>query len=914
MSNANVGKVFNMTGGNGGGGTLKLETLTITKQPNKTVYKSGESFDPTGMIVTAGYGYGLTSDVTGYSVSPQILTDGVTEVTITYTEGRVTKTAMVSVTVEKVLVSIAVTTNPSKMAYSYLESFDPAGMVVTATYSDESTEEVSGYTYPETAFSTLGQQAVELSYAYEGVTKTTSLNVTVNPIEVAVPVQNGMPVYDGTAKTPSWTGYDSVKMTMSGETNGVNAGTYTAKFVLGYGYVFPGNQDEAEVEWTIDRATIASLPSQSNVLAANGTPQTPTWDGYDVTQLTIGGDRFGTDAGNYTATFTPTANYKWWDGSTEAKEVTWTITSVIVSIPVQSGSLTYTGAPQTPEWDNFDQENSSVSVTPQTNAGTHSATFTLLTGMWSDGTTGKKTVNWTIGRASIPAVPQQSGSLKYDGNPKTPSWDTNYDSNKMTVSVEAQINAGTGYTASFTPDSNHQWWDGSVGAKTATWTIGKGDQVVSVSPQSVTLNTSTRSAKFTVTRKGDGVISATSGNPSVATIGGINQQTGEVTVNSVNDTTGTAVITVKVAAGTNYLAGADKEVQVNAQFVTIYGVEWDWTSGGSTKGTRTDGAAGFSDPNPAVNNGSGSSPFDNLYPWSGMVKETRAGGVMVKEPKYWYKWTKTGKKLKLQIADGPVEGFHVDPVNMDRGDGLGELDFSYIGRYHCASGTYKSETNKAQQVNITRSGARSSIHNLGANIWQMDFAQMWYVGMLFLVEFADWNGQTAIGYGCSSGNSKQNNGRTDSMQYHTGTTAANRTTYGFTQYRNIEGWWDNVYDWMDGCYYNSNGLNVIKNPAQFSDSANGVLVGKPVAGYPSDFTIPTQDGLEWALFPSAANGSQTTYVPDNWDYYGGDPCLYHGGGYSQSLGHGPFCVGCNAASDTYSVIGCRLQERPPKAA
>ena len=914
MSNANVGKVFNMTGGNGGGGTLKLETLTITKQPNKTVYKSGESFDSTGMIVTAGYGYGLTSDVTGYSVSPQILTDGVTEVTITYTEGRVTKTAMVSVTVEKVLVSIAVTTNPSKMAYNYLESFDPAGMVVTATYSDESTEQVSGYTYPETAFSTLGQQAVELSYAYEGVTKTTSLNVTVNPIEVAVPVQNGMPVYDGTAKTPSWTGYDSVKMTMSGETNGVNAGTYTAKFILGYGYIFPGNQDEAEVEWTIDRATIASLPSQSNVLAANGTPQTPTWDGYDVTQLTIGGDRFGTDAGNYTATFTPTANYKWWDGSTEAKEVTWTITSVIVTIPVQSGSLTYTGAPQTPEWDNFDQENSSVSVTPQTNAGTHSATFTLLTGMWSDGTTGKKTVNWTIGRASIPAVPQQSGSLKYDGNPKTPSWDTNYDSNKMTVSVEAQINAGTGYTASFTPDSNHQWWDGSVGAKTATWTIGKGDQVVSVSPQSVTLNTSTRSAKFTVTRKGDGVISATSGNPSVATIGGINQQTGEVTVNSVNDTTGTAVITVKVAAGTNYLAGADKEVQVNAQFVTIYGVEWDWTSGGSTKGTRTDGAAGFSDPNPAVNNGSGSSPFDNLYPWSGMVKETRAGGVMVKEPKYWYKWTKTGKKLKLQIADGPVEGFHVDPVNMDRGDGLGELDFSYIGRYHCASGTYKSETNKAQQVNITRSGARSSIHNLGANIWQMDFAQMWYVGMLFLVEFADWNGQTAIGYGCSSGNSKQNNGRTDSMQYHTGTTAANRTTYGFTQYRNIEGWWDNVYDWMDGCYYNSNGLNVIKNPAQFSDSANGVLVGKPVAGYPSDFTIPTQDGLEWALFPSAANGSQTTYVPDYWYYSGSYPCLFHGGSYSQSLVHGPFYVSYNSASSTSSYIGCRLQERPPKAA
>ena len=80
----------------------------------------------------------------------------------------------------------------------------------------------------------------------------------------------------------------------------------------------------------------------------------------------------------------------------------------------------------------------------------------------------------------------------------------------------------------------------------------------------------------------------------------VNQITGEVTVNSVKDTTGTTTITVKVAEGGNYLAGADKQVQVKAQFVTIYGVEWDWTSSGSTKGKRTDGATGFGDPNPAV--------------------------------------------------------------------------------------------------------------------------------------------------------------------------------------------------------------------------------------------------------------------------------------------------------------------------
>ena len=370
---------------------------------------------------------------------------------------------------------------------------------------------------------------------------------------------------------------------------------------------------------------------------------------------------------------------------------------------------------------------------------------------------------------------------------------------------------------------------------------------------------------------------------------------------------GTDAVTVTFRWGEQTITTTQK-ITVTAR---IYGVERDWDNGNSTKGTRTDVSANFPEPSPAVNNGTGSSPFDDLMPWAGMVKETRAGGVEVKEPKYWFKWTKTGKKLKLQIADGPVEGFHVDPVNMDRGDGLGELDSSYIGRYHCVEG-WKSETNKAQKASITRSAARTGIHGLGANFWQMDFAQFWYIGMLFLVEFADWNGER-IGRGCSAVALKENNGITDAMQYHTGTTAANRDTFGFTQYRNIEGWWDNVYDWMDGCYYNSNGLNVIKNPNQFSDNANGVLVGKPTNGYPSDFIIPTREGFEWAVYPNAADGSDTTYVPDSWYFSDSNPCLAHGGSYGKNLNHGLFCIYYSSTSNASIIYGCRLQERPPKA-
>ena len=91
-------------------------------------------------------------------------------------------------------------------------------------------------------------------------------------------------------------------------------------------------------------------------------------------------------------------------------------------------------------------------------------------------------------------------------------------------------------------------------------------------------------------------------------------------------------------------------------------------------------------------------------------------------------------------------------------------------------------------------------------------------------------------------------------------------------------------------------------------------MGLPVSGYPKDFAIPTQSGLEWALYPSEAGGSTTTYVPDYWDFSGSYPCLFHGGGYSQSQNRGPFYVGYYSASDAGSGIGCRLQERPPKAA
>lgn len=385
----------------------------------------------------------------------------------------------------------------------------------------------------------------------------------------------------------------------------------------------------------------------------------------------------------------------------------------------------------------------------------------------------------------------------------------------------------------------------------------------------------------------------------------------DFTVTESGTYTITATKNGETAEDTATITADGQMVNVKLAYRHVYGVVWDGTS--TTVWSRTDEAASFVNPTPyragATNYGS---PFDNLYPWSGMVRVTDAvAGELVAIPKFWYKWTKSGNSLKLQIADKETDGFHVSPAHADRGDGKGERDIVYIGRYHCNTNNYKSQSGVKPKANITRSTARTSIHNLGSNIWQSDIQMRMTIWMLYLVEFADWNSQKTIGKGCGNNSTTENMGYTDSMPYHTGTTLASRDSYGLgTQYRYIEGLWDNVYDWGDGCYYNSNGLNIINTPSSFSDNSGGTAVGVPSSGWPSAFTVATVAGLEWAIYPTASGGSETTYSADSWYFNASYPCLCFGGYYSQGGYRGLFCGDCGGASSSYAHVGCRLQKLP----
>lgn len=212
---------------------------------------------------------------------------------------------------------------------------------------------------------------------------------------------------------------------------------------------------------------------------------------------------------------------------------------------------------------------SPLEVTGLTNGTTYYfALFPISTeGAVNTSTTGRITA--IPNKTKLSAVPAQSGTLTYTGAELTPTF-SNYNTAQLTIGgVVKATNADT-YKATFTPTADYCWSDGSTGAKEVSWAIGKAAGSLSLNKTSVTLNTDKLSDTVTVTRAGDGVISATSSDTSVATVS-INGNV--ITVNHVNKKSGTATITVAVAAGTNYNAPANKTFTVNAQFLPVSGNE-----------------------------------------------------------------------------------------------------------------------------------------------------------------------------------------------------------------------------------------------------------------------------------------------------------------------------------------------------
>lgn len=138
-------------------------------------------------------------------------------------------------------------------------------------------------------------------------------------LQIALPVQAGTLTYNGQAQSPVWQDFDRNKMTISGTTSSVNAGTFTATFTPKSGYCWEdGSREAKNVTWSIGKAagslnlSAASL-SLNNITKTSAITVTRTGDGAitatssnaSVATVSISGTTVtvtGKDAGSVTIT------------------------------------------------------------------------------------------------------------------------------------------------------------------------------------------------------------------------------------------------------------------------------------------------------------------------------------------------------------------------------------------------------------------------------------------------------------------------------------------------------------------------------------------------------------------------------------------------------------------------------------
>lgn len=779
------------------------------------------------------------------------------------------------------LESISITTPPDNITYLPGEVFDPAGMVVTASYSNGATLTATGWTYSPSGALPEGTSEVEIIYTEAGVTKTAVQAITVERGTISVPTVSGSLTYNGQTQSPTLTGYDADKMVLSGDTSGTNAGSYTAVVTPTAQYKWADGSTEAkDIQWSIDKATPSiTFDPESVSLDTSTTSQ----------EVAVG----------YTG-----------DGVLSAQSNN----SGVATVSLSGNMLTVDGV-----------DTGSTTITVSASEGTN---YTAVSASLS------VAVQFVI---TIPVVPSQKGTLTYNGEAQMAEWNDLNTEELTLVGASYQTNAGT-YTMGFQPKPGYQWWDGTTETKNATWTIRKAMNNVSLLPSGkVTLNANNKSVTYTASTRFGGDISVSWSNPDYS-------QYASFSFNNENKTV-TVLAKKELPNNLNYISliflseeSENWDSSTNSRMIdiesltSVFGVSWD-SSQPSTALTRLTKA---NDPNklvtvdittepvPAVGTGSGSSPFDSYMPWMGMEevdidasgrvypanRTSPSSATCVKIPQFYYKVEKSGNIFRYYVADGPIDGFSLHPGSE-----------SYIARYEgylvnkSGGQALCSYSNTPAKTGLTRAEFRNYAKNFASNAQLYDFAAWCAVGLLYRVEYADWGSQEKIGPGIVNDTAAHKTGETDAMVYHTGRAAG---TDGKTavQYRGIENPWGNVWEWVDGINVNNYSPCICTDPTKYADdtTTNYTVAGVPLGGSGSTKTLGISTNLPWAYLPREPGGSETTYIPDSMNSSSEWKVLMVGGSRGNSSAAGLFCFHAGNSSSSSGVsIGTRLQFREVKS-
>ena len=458
--------------------------------------------------------------------------------------------------------------------------------------------------------------------------------------------------------------------------------------------------------------------------------------------------------------------------------------------------------------------------------------------------------------------------------------------------------------------------------------------------------------------------------------------------------------------------------------VKQYGIRWKGTS--STVCERLGDAVGLTAKAHKGSTESVENDFDNIYPWSDIktcnidadgnvlaylgepsfARDGTNGDVMVEIPKFYYKRVKTGIVEEIWICGTKLPGYELHPLFIDNGKEVSKVFHSV---YNASSFTDETDnkvklqsiTGVQPRVRTTRANFRTYARNKGA-IWGIeDISCVNALQLLYLVEYANTNSQSALGSGADNlsyaanhkaleettngntitiastykntyklgqrieiGTSRGVNDKTTTPRTITAIATddeAGQTTITFdgdpitiavgnmlwnvaplngscdalngksgwlagennytdhladVNYRGIEGFHAKLFRFIDGVNIKD---RVVYYANSIADYADGVYDGKYRAvgysnaeanGYVSAFGY--DEKAPWVMFPSAAVGGSSTFVPDYYYQNTGERLLSLGGYWYDGTYAGAFCFICNLPSSySYSYCGSHLLVKKP---
>ncbi len=364
-------------------------------------------------------------------------------------------------TAAKELSGIAITTAPTKTAYEVGNTFDPAGMVVTATYDDGTTAVVNDYSYTPDgtlAGTNTGITVITVSYSEgEGesmVTMTATQEISVSRHDV--PASGTLADTTTPAPALTYNGEDqqnsilntvTMKEGMTGlageltktlkklvdnvyqdANKAVEAGTYGVFISTeGGSYYNPYASKDPVSVVTIGKAdaSVTTAPATRTDLTYNGQDQELVVGGTangGTMQYSLDGATYsdkiptGTNAGEYTVYYKVAGDKN--HNDTKPVTVTVTIAKATVTAPTIAAK-TYNGKKQTADV----AANDLYTVTSNeggTTVGTYNVVLTLTNPAnykWTDSEEAAKTLSFQITKATAPAVTAPTlEAVTYDPN------------------------------------------------------------------------------------------------------------------------------------------------------------------------------------------------------------------------------------------------------------------------------------------------------------------------------------------------------------------------------------------------------------------------------------------------------------------------------------------------------------------